>query len=141
MPREKMPDRRYTWTQKIKIPNAQGVLQAFFVSFGEYADGRLGEVWIEAHKEGTLVRGMAGALARQASMAIQCGAGLEEVVKSMRYLDFPPHGLVVGETTKVTHCTSLPDYIAQEIELAYLGFSTEPLPNPRSVGFARRKVD
>lgn len=122
MTRERLPDRRTSWTQKVHIGdgNNGNVKQTFYVTFGEYPDGRLGEVFIEAHKEGTFTRGIISGAARLTSIALQCGAKVEDVVHSLRYLNFPPNGPVEGSPV-VKQCTSVLDWIAQEIVAAYPG--------------------
>lgn len=117
--RERLPDRRKSWTQKVRIPDGNGAMQTFYLSAGHYPDGRPGEVWLEAHKEGTFVRGILQALARTASLALQFGVPVEEVVSALRHLNFPPRGEVEGSAA-VRSCSSLPDWIAQELEAAYL---------------------
>lgn len=111
--RTRPPDRRATWRQKARISG-----QKFFVDFGEYDDGRLCEIFVEAAKEGAFVRGILGALARMVSMSLQCGATPQEVCKALRYCTFEPNGDVTGSPAVKT-CTSLVDWIAQEIEAAY----------------------
>jgi hypothetical protein len=127
--RRKLLPRRHSWTQKLKLRDAQGLGVTFYVSFGEDEAGRLAEVWIEAAKEGTFTRGILGALGRVASVALQCGTPPQEVVKALRGLNFPPNGRVqvAGEggddapRSPVGTCTSVVDWIAQEIECTYLG--------------------
>lgn len=113
MARERLPDRRASWTQKVHIDN-----KAYYLNCGEYPDGRLGEIFIDAHKEGTFSRGVLSALARLASIALQCGAPVDQIVKALRHLNFPPRGSVEG-SENVKECSSLCDWIAQEIERAY----------------------
>ncbi len=116
MTREPLPHRRASWTLKVRI----GVpAQTFFLSCGEYPDGRPGEIWLEASKEGTFTRGIIGSLARMASLALQNGVPVAEVVLALRGLNFSPHGPVEGSAA-VTHCSSLADFVAQEIAAVYL---------------------
>lgn len=122
MARERLPDRRGSWTQKVRIGE-----QTFYATFGEYADGRLGEVFIEAHKEGTFARGILGSLARMASIALQNGVPVEEIVRTLRHLNFPPNGAVDGSQS-VKKAASVADWIAQEIEAAYV--KAAPLVRP-----------
>ncbi len=123
--REKLPDRRSLWMQKVKIEG-----QTFHLGVGEYDDGRVGELWLDVNKQGSMLRGFAAALVRLASIALQNGTPVEEIVTTMSGLNFPPNGPVVGETTTVTHCSSVPDWIAQELTIAYLQdqLPTEPIP-------------
>lgn len=117
--RKPLPARRRSWTQKVKIAG-----QTFYLNCGEYEDGTLGEVFIDAHKEGTFARGILSALARMISIALQCWAPVADVVKAMRHLNFPPQGEVVGSPT-VSKALSLCDWIALELEGVYL---SEPKP-------------
>lgn len=130
MPRERLPDRREGWKQKVKIGDAGGVLQTFYLGTGHYADGRLGEIWLDAHKEGTFARGILSALARMTSLALQYKVPVEEVVHTLRWMNFPPKGPVVGEATAVKDCSSVVDWIAQEIAAAYLTKPAGPPPTP-----------
>src|SRR4029078_4207522 len=49
--REKMPDRRKGYTQKAVVRGPKGYLRT-----GEYHDGRIGEIFIDMHKEGAALR-------------------------------------------------------------------------------------
>ncbi len=111
--REKLPDRRPCWTQSVKIDG-----QRFYLTVGEYEDGRPGELFIEANKMGTFARGALDSLARTASNLLQHGAPVGEVVHTLRELNFPPSGDVVGSPL-VSRATSVSDWIAQELEAAY----------------------
>lgn len=117
--RERLPDRRRTWTQKAKLPDFTGKLQTFYLSAGEYPDGRLGEIWIEAHAEGTFTRGVLASLARVASIALQHGVPVEAIVSSLRNIDFPPNGKVQGSAL-VGEATSVCDWVGRELEAVYL---------------------
>ena len=119
MNRESLPARRRSWTQKARIPDAQGVLQTFYLSCGEYDDGRLGEVWLEAHTEGTFTRGVLGALARMISLSLQHAVPVSQIVHTLRDMNFPPRGPVSG-TSACTEATSVVDWVARELEAAYL---------------------
>ena len=111
--RQPMPERRASWTQHVHIEN-----QAFYLTFGEYPDGRLGEIFVNASKTGTFVRGVLDALARVTSVAIQCGAPIEEISDALKGLNFPPHGPVEGSAT-CKGALSVTDWIGQEIEANY----------------------
>lgn len=120
MPREKLPDRRRSWTQKVRIQNHDdGVCHTFFVNFGEHDDGRLAELFITAQKTGTFVRGVLDSLARNTSIALQSGTHPLELARSLRTQFYPPAGKVMAEGSAVVECTSIADYIGQEIEASY----------------------
>lgn len=113
MTRVPLPDRRVHWTRKVRIEGS-----GFFLTVGEYDDGRPGEIWIEAHKTGTFARGILDALARMTSIALQCGCPVTEIIKALRGMHFPPNGEVKGSPFK--EATSIADWIAQELEYAYV---------------------
>ena len=120
--RESLPDRRRSWTQTVRIGG-----QRVYLCVGEYDDGRPGEIFVDVSKTGTFLRGVMGTLARMASMALQCGAGVETIVHSLRGLDYPPHGPVEGSDA-VTECLSVTDWIAAELAARYMVAPTEPVP-------------
>lgn len=113
MARMRPPDRRASWTQKVRIGGV-----TYYLGFGERSDGRLAEVFITATKEGAFVRGVLDALARTMSVALQCGAPVAEVAGALRGCTFPPDGPVAGSPA-VTTCLSVVDWIAQEMMTAY----------------------
>lgn len=115
--REPLPDRRRSWTQKVRIDG-----QPVYLTVGEYPDGRPGEIFIDMSKSGTFVRGVVGTLARTISIALQCGAGVEVVALMLRDHDYEPKGQVIG-SDKVHECHSVLDWVAQELEAHYLHHS------------------
>lgn len=119
MTREPPPDRRRTWRQKVRIADHDSGDHTFYVDFGEYADGRLAEVFITTKRFGTFSRGVLDSLARSVSIALQSGTSPREMARQLRGQDYPPHGRIEGDSTTVAECTSIADYIGQEIEAQY----------------------
>ncbi len=118
MSREPLPFRRKSWTIKGKIDG-----HTFHLGFGEYPDGTLGEIWIDASKAGSFARGVAGTVAKNVSMSLQCRADLSEVVSSLKDMNYPPNGEVIrGDSGQLPSykASSLADWIAFEIAEAYL---------------------
>ena len=113
MTRRKMPDRRASWTQRVVIGGI-----TIYATFGEYEDGSLGEVFLDAAKQETFLRGILGALARMVSLGLQHGLTPAEIVGALRGLNFPPNGPVTGSPC-VVEASSLVDWLAREIELVY----------------------
>jgi ribonucleoside-diphosphate reductase alpha chain len=100
--------------------------QTFYLTCGEYSDGRLGEIFIDSSKTGTFVQGVMGALARMASIALQCGADVDEVIHALKGLNFPPNGL--ARSDHVTwEIQSVADWIAQVIGEKYISSVAPPL--------------
>lgn len=112
--RERLPDRRSSWTQKVKIGG-----QSCFLTVGEYEDGRPGEIFVDISKCGTFIRGMVGDLARAVSVALQCGADITTAIYMLRGSHYEPSGPVIG-SPNVTHCDSVTDWIASELEAVYV---------------------
>ena len=113
MTRIKPPDRRGSWTQKARIGG-----QSFYLGFGERADGTLCEIFLTCQKEGTFSRGILDSLARMVSAALQSGMPVDEVVKVLIGIRFPPDGEVQG-SLKVDRCVSVVDWMAKEMEAYY----------------------
>ena len=111
--REILPERRRSWTQEVVIGGH--VIQ---LGFGEYEDGRLGEIFIDISHEGTFLRGVLGTLARTVSISLQHGASVEMVAHALQGIDYPPFGAVQG-SPNVTECYSVTDYVAREMLAAY----------------------
>ena len=116
MMREPLPNRRAIWTQEVRLGG-----QKLFLSVGEYDDGRPGEVWLVAAKQGEFLRGILDSLSRVVSIALQCGTPVEDVVAALAGVNYPPNGDVVGERTPVKSACSVPDWVAQELAAVYLG--------------------
>ncbi len=114
MPRRELPNRRHTWTQKIKVGG-----QTIYVSFSEYPDGTLGEIFIDAAKAGSALRALLHTLAIFLSIGIQHNVPLKSYVGAMKGLHFEPCGEVSG-SDEVTQAWSILDYLAKQIEETYV---------------------
>ena len=71
--RERMPDRRKGYTQKAVVGGHKVYLRT-----GEYDDGRLGEIFIDMHKEGAALRSLLNNFAIAVSLGLQYGVPLDE---------------------------------------------------------------
>jgi len=111
----KLPARRKGYTQKAAIGG-----QKLFLRTGEYADGRLGEIFLDMHKEGASFRAMMNNFAMAVSIGLQYGVPLEEFVEAFTFTRFEPSGPVVGNDT-IKMSSSLLDYIFRELAISYLG--------------------
>ena len=117
--RECLPEKRRTWRQKVRIHDPVMGTHVFYVEFGDYQDGRLGEVWITAQRMGTFTRGTLDALARSISLSLQSGTSPAQCSLMLLGMDYPPNGPVEAEGSSVTKCSSLADYLGQEIQASY----------------------
>ncbi|AVO39266.1 vitamin B12-dependent ribonucleotide reductase [Pukyongiella litopenaei] len=112
--REKMPQRRKGYTQKATIGGHKVYLRT-----GEYADGNLGEIFIDMHKEGAGFRAMMNNFAIAVSVGLQYGVPLEEFVDAFTFTKFEPAGMVQGNDS-IKNATSILDYVFRELAVSYL---------------------
>ncbi|MEM0906737.1 MAG: vitamin B12-dependent ribonucleotide reductase [Pseudomonadota bacterium] len=113
--REPMPNRRKGYTQKAIIGGHKVYLRT-----GEFDDGRLGEIFIDMHKEGAAFRAMMNNFAIAISLGLQYGVPLEEYVDAFTFTRFEPAGFVQGNEA-IKSSTSILDYIFRELAISYLG--------------------
>ena len=107
--REKMPDRRKGYTQKAVVGGHKVYLRT-----GEYDDGRLGEIFIDMHKEGAALRSIINNFAIAVSLGLQYGVPLDEYVDAFTFTRFEPSGPVQGNDS-IKYATSMLDYIFREL--------------------------
>ncbi|MEO0485117.1 MAG: vitamin B12-dependent ribonucleotide reductase [Pseudomonadota bacterium] len=112
--REKMPERRRGYTQKAIVGGHKVYLRT-----GEYQDGKLGEIFIDMHKEGAGFRAMMNNFAIAVSVGLQYGVPLEEFVDAFTFTKFEPAGMVQGNDS-IKNATSILDYIFRELAVSYL---------------------
>ncbi|WP_157015384.1 vitamin B12-dependent ribonucleotide reductase [Mesorhizobium xinjiangense] len=113
--REKLPNRRKGYTQKAVVGGHKVYLRT-----GEFDDGRLGEIFIDMHKEGAAFRAMMNNFAIAISIGLQYGVPLEEYVDAFTFTKFEPAGMVQGNDA-IKNATSIIDYVFRELAVSYLG--------------------
>jgi ribonucleoside-diphosphate reductase alpha chain len=111
--RRSLPAKRRGFTQKAKING-----QALFLRTGEYADGTLGEIFIDMAKEGATMRSMLNCFAIAISIGLQYGVPLEEYVEKFVFTKFDPAGFVDHPNIKST--TSIVDFVFRLLGYEYL---------------------
>ena len=112
--RRRLPNRRKGYTQKAVVGGHKVYLRT-----GEYVDGRIGEIFIDMHKEGAAFRSLMNSFAIAVSIGLQYGVPLEEFVEAFAYTRFEPSGPVQGNDT-VKMASSVLDYIFRELAISYL---------------------
>ena len=112
--RERLPDRRKGYTQKAKVGEHK-----IYLRTGEYEDGKLGEIFIDMHKEGAGFRAMMNNFAIAISVGLQYGVPLEEFVEAFINTKFEPAGFVQGNDS-IKNASSILDYIFRELAISYL---------------------
>ncbi len=113
--REKLPNRRQGYTQKAVVGGHKVYLRT-----GEFGDGRIGEIFIDMHKEGAAFRAMMNNFAIAISLGLQYGVPLEEYVEAFTFTKFEPAGMVQGNDA-IKSATSILDYVFRELAVSYLG--------------------
>ncbi|MDF2371753.1 MAG: vitamin B12-dependent ribonucleotide reductase [Rhizobiaceae bacterium] len=112
--REKLPNRRKGYTQKAVVGGHKVYLRT-----GEFDDGRIGEIFIDMHKEGAAFRAMMNNFAISISLGLQYGVPLDEFVEAFTFTKFEPAGMVQGNDA-IKNATSILDYIFRELAVSYL---------------------
>ncbi len=113
--RLRLPQRRKGYTQKAIVGGHKVYLRT-----GEYEDGKVGEIFIDMHKEGAAFRSLMNNFAIAISIGLQYGVPLEEYVEAFTFTRFEPSGLVEGNEA-IKMATSVLDYIFRELAVSYLG--------------------
>ncbi|MEZ5908009.1 MAG: vitamin B12-dependent ribonucleotide reductase [Hyphomicrobiaceae bacterium] len=126
--REKLPGRRKGYTQKASVGGHKVYLRT-----GEYEDGRLGEIFIDMHKEGAAFRSLMNNFAIAISLGLQYGVPLDEYVEAFTFTRFEPAGLVQGNET-IKNATSILDYIFRELAVSYLERNDLAHVDPSDIG-------
>jgi ribonucleoside-diphosphate reductase alpha chain len=112
--RRRLPERRAGYTQKATVGGHK-----VYIRTGEYADGQLGEIFIDMHKEGAAFRSLMNSFAIAISLGLQHGVPLEEYVDAFVFTRFEPNGPVTGNP-HIKMSTSIIDYIFRELAISYL---------------------
>jgi hypothetical protein len=79
--RECLPNRRDGYTQKARVGG-----QKIYLRTGDYRDGRLGEIFIDMHKEGATFRSLMNNFGIAVSLGLQHCVPLEEFVDAFTAL-------------------------------------------------------
>ena len=112
--RKKLPHKRHGFTQKAKVGG-----HTIFVRTGEYDDGKLGEIFIDMHREGATFRSLMNCFSIAVSIGLQYGVPLEEYVDKFTFTRFEPSGFVEGHDN-IKNATSIIDYIFRMLGFEYL---------------------
>ena len=121
-----MPDRRKGHIQKATIGDHKVYLHT-----GEYADGKIGEIFIDTSKEGELVKALMNNFAIAISLGLQYGVPLDEFISAYVDTKFEPSGKVYGND-RILSASSILDYIFRELAISYQ--NREDLAHTPSIG-------
>ena len=112
--RVRLPRKRSGFTQEARVGGHKVYLRT-----GEYEDGRIGEIFIDMHKEGAAFRSMMNCFAISVSLGLQYGVPLDEFVDVFTFTRFEPHGHT--DHPNVRFSTSVIDYVFRVLAMEYLG--------------------
>ena len=111
--REQLPYEPKCIKNEIEMAN-----QTFHVMRSFYEDGRLGEIFVTAAKQGSTVKGMLEVLSMVVSKALQYGIPAEKISKTLRNHDFSPNGFVQHHPN-IKSAMSIPDLMSKFIDISH----------------------
>lgn len=131
--RRNLPQKRPGFTLEIEISG-----QKFYLRTGEYEDGRLGEIFLDMHKEGATLRSLLNCFAIAVSVGLQYGVPLEEFVRKFTFTRFEPAGIT--NHPNIRQATSVVDLVFRVLGMEYLGETdyVHPKPDPQQLKFASK---
>lgn len=88
------------------------------VTMGEYADGTLGEIFIDMHKTGAAFHSLMNCFAILVSLCLQHGVPLSLLVKRFVGLKFEPSGAVTGHDG-IDNADSVIDFVFKVLARDY----------------------
>ena len=112
--RRPLPRKRHGYTVEGRIAGHK-----VYVRTGEYADGTLGEIFVDMHKEGASFRSLMNCFAIAISKGLQYGVPLEEFVDTFVFTRFEPSG--VCDHPNIKFANSVIDYAFRLLGMEYLG--------------------
>ncbi len=111
--RERLPRTRSSKTFEFRVADCKG-----FVTVGEYADGRPGELFIRVSKQGSTLAGIMDAFAISISHGLQYGVPLRAFVETFTNMRFEPAGMT--DDPDIRFASSILDYLFRRLALEYL---------------------
>lgn len=131
--RRRMPQKRNGITVEARVAG-----QKMYLRTGEYADGKLGEIFIDMHKEGATYRSIMNCFAIAVSLGLQYGVPLEEYVNMFTFTRFDPSGPV--DHPNVKFATSPMDFIFRYLGMEYMGRTDLVQVPPEEVAAAEMRA-
>jgi ribonucleoside-diphosphate reductase alpha chain len=113
--RQKLPRHRQSRTFEFRVADCKG-----FITVGEYADGRPGEIFIRVSKQGSTLAGIMDAFAISVSHGLQYGVPLRSFVEAFTNMRFEPAGMT--DDPDIRFASSLMDYMFRRLAVEYLSF-------------------
>jgi ribonucleoside-diphosphate reductase alpha chain len=118
--RNKLPDERFSVTNKFKVGSHEG-----YLTVGLYRNGMPGELFITMAKEGSTVSGLMDSFACAVSIALQHGVPLRLLVNKFAHTRFEPSGWTANP--EIGYANSIMDYIFRWLDLRFLSGEQQSL--------------
>jgi ribonucleoside-diphosphate reductase alpha chain len=118
--RRRMPEERAATTYTIHAGNTP-----VYVTVGWHSDGQPGELFLRAARSGSTVGGLLDTLAVTASLALQYGCPVDDLLRHWKGTRFEPAGWTGNP--QMPFVTSIPDGVARRLGIA-LGKATDGPP-------------
>ncbi len=114
--RERLTRTRTSHTFEFRVADCKG-----FVTVGEYADGRPGEIFVRVSKQGSTLAGIMDAFAISLSHGLQYGVPLKAYIETFVGMRFEPAGITDDPDIRIA--TSLMDYLFRKLAVMYLNYN------------------
>ena len=111
--RERLPRSRSSRTFEFRVADCKG-----YVTVGEYANGRPGEIFVRVSKQGSTLAGIMDAFAISLSHGLQYGVPLRSFVAAFVGMRFEPAGMTDDPDIRIA--SSLIDYLFRRLAVEYL---------------------
>ncbi len=125
--RERLPRNRTSRTFEFRVADCKG-----FVTVGEYADGRPGEIFLRVSKQGSTLAGIMDAFAISVSHGLQYGVPLRSFVEAFTNMRFEPAGMT--DDPDLRFASSVLDNIFRRLAVDYLSPAERAELNILTVG-------
>jgi ribonucleoside-diphosphate reductase alpha chain len=125
--RQKLPRTRVSKTFEFRVADCKG-----FVTVGEYADGRPGELFVRVSKQGSTLAGIMDAFAISISHGLQYGVPLRAFIEAFTNMRFEPAGMT--DDPDIRFASSIMDYLFRRLALEYLTYEERAELGILSVG-------
>ncbi len=112
--RHRLPKERMAITHKFEIAGHEG-----YITVGLYPDGQPGEIFLKMAKEGSTVSGLMDTVATLASVALQYGVPLRDLVTKFAHVRFEPAGFTGN--SEIPIAKSIVDYVFRWLGSRFLG--------------------
>ncbi|MBU1083210.1 vitamin B12-dependent ribonucleotide reductase [Patescibacteria group bacterium] len=94
-----------------------------YITANKFENGDLGEIFMITGKEGSVVSGLVGAIARLSSKMLQEGVSAESIIESILNLRFDPWGMT--DNPEIPMAKSIPDYIGRWLGRNFLSLDRQ----------------